>query len=178
MQKITTAAKQVNTIACSFVQEKKLSMLTDKAISKGKFYFKKEDKVRLEYQTPVKNLIVMNNGKVLIKDDKKTTQTDVYKNKALHQLNKIIVGSINGGLFSNADFSYQLFESSTQIKIELTPLQKTLKGFLATVVLVLEKKDFTAATIIMIETSGDTTTLDFSGKEVNGIVSDTLFAVY
>lgn len=175
--KITQASLKINTIQCDFVQEKNLSILSEKAVSKGKFYFKKDNSVRLEYLQPAKNLIVMNNGKMLMKDDKKTTQMDMHRSRAFQQLNNIIVGSINGSLFNGKDFAARFFEADKQIKIELTPLSKTLKGFLSTIVIVLEKKDFTASRIEMNEASGDNTILSFNAKEINGTLNDSLFSV-
>jgi len=176
-KKITEASQKLVTIQCDFTQEKNLSMLSEKAISKGRFYFKKESNVRLEYLAPSKNLIVMNSGKLLMKDDKKTTQMDMHRNRAFQQLNNIIVGSINGNLFNGKDFSARFYEADKQVKIELRPLSKTLKGFLSTIVIVLEKKDFTANRIEMNETSGDNTILSFNTKEINGPVNDTLFLI-
>lgn len=176
-EKIAAASQKINTLKCDFQQEKKLSMLTEKAVSKGKFYFKRDDKVRLEYQQPAKNLIVMNAGKMLTKDEKKTQQTDMHRSRAFQQLNNIIVGSINGTLFSGKDFSVKFSESATQVQVELIPINKMLKNFLSNIVLILEKKDFTAASITMNETSGDATILNFSNKELNPVLLDELFAI-
>lgn len=176
-QQVITASKKTNTIQCDFIQEKSMSMLAEKAISKGKFYFKRENKVRLEYLLPQKNLVVMNNGKMLLHDGKKTTQMDMHRSKVFQQLNNIIVGSINGDLYSGKEFSVKFFENGTQVKVELKPLSKTLKNFLTTIVVVLDKKDFSAQRIEMNETSGDSTVLTFSGKSINGAVEESLFVV-
>ena len=176
-KKIIEASNKIASIQCDFAQEKNMSMLSEKVISKGKFYFKKESKVRLEYLLPVKNLIVMNSGKMLMKDDKKTSQMDMHRSKVFQQLNNIIVGSINGSLFTGKDFSVSLSESNSLVKVELKPLSKILKNFLSTIVLVMDKKDFTATRIEMNESSGDNTILSFSSKEINGAVDDALFAV-
>ncbi len=176
-KKIIDASTKITSIQCDFAQEKSMSMLSEKVISKGKFYFKKESKVRLEYLLPVKNLIVMNNGKMLMKDDKKTSQMDMHRSKVFQQLNNIIVGSINGSLFTGKDFVTSFSESNSLVKVELKPVSKILKNFLSTIVLVLDKKDFTATRIEMNETSGDNTILSFSSKEINGAVDDALFAL-
>lgn len=176
-KKIIEASNKIISIQCDFSQEKNMSMLSEKVISKGKFYFKKESKVRLEYLLPVKNLIVMNSGKMLMKDDKKTSQMDMHRSKVFQQLNNIIVGSINGSLFTGKDFSVCLSESNSLVKVELKPLSKILKNFLSTIVLVMDKKDFTATRIEMNESSGDNTILSFSSKEINGAVDDALFTV-
>jgi outer membrane lipoprotein-sorting protein len=44
-------------------------------------------------------------------------------------------------------------------------------------VLVIDKKDFTAAKIEMNEASGDNTILTFSSKQINAAVDDALFTV-
>lgn len=176
-KKIIEASTKIATIQCDFAQEKNMSMLSDKAISRGKFYFKKDSKVRLEYLVPVKNLIVMNSGKMLMKDDKKIQQMDMHRSKVFQQLNNIIVGSINGSLFNGKDFTVSLSESSNQVRVELKPLSKMLKNFLSTIVLVMDKKDFTATKIEMNEASGDNTILSFSSKQINATVDDALFIV-
>src|SRR6188472_3510537 len=59
-------SKNTNSIQSDFVQEKKLKMLNDKVISKGELYFKKEDKLRWEYEEPYRYIVAMNNGKVML----------------------------------------------------------------------------------------------------------------
>src|SRR5574343_1418923 len=75
--KVEQMSKTVSTIESDFVQEKNLSMLSEKIISKGKFVFKKENQLRWEYSLPYKYLIVINKEKIFIKDDKKTQKYDM-----------------------------------------------------------------------------------------------------
>lgn len=175
--RISDASAKISTIKCDFVQEKNMSMLAERSVSKGKFYFKKESKVRLEYLQPLKNLIVMNMGKMMMKDDKKTSQMDMHRSKVFQQLNNIIVGSINGSLFNGKDFKVSFLESNAVVRVELKPISKMLKNFLSTIILSLDKKDFTATKIEMNEASGDNTILTFSNKEINVQVEEALFAV-
>ena len=56
----TTTAKSTQTIKSDFTQEKELSLLSEKIVSRGKFWFKKENKVRMEYQQPFQYLMVIN----------------------------------------------------------------------------------------------------------------------
>ena len=92
-------------------------------------------------------------------------------------MNNIIVGSINGSLFNSKDFTLNLSETNSLVKAELKPVSKTMKNFLSTIVLFLDKKDFTAVIIEMNEPSGDNTILNFSSKEINGAVQDSLFII-
>ncbi len=175
--KMTEATRKISSIQCDFTQEKNMSMLADKSISKGKFYFKRDDKVRLDYQQPAKNLIVMNAGKMLMQDEKKTSQMDMHRSKAFQQLNNIIVGSINGSLFTSKDFTVSFLENAAQVKVQLKPVSKMMRNFLSSIVLVLDKKDFTALRIEMNEASGDNTILTFANKNINGQLDESLFMI-
>src|SRR5215211_6603835 len=48
-QSLAKSTAALQTLQSDFVQTKHLSLLADKITSKGKFYYRKEDKVRIEY---------------------------------------------------------------------------------------------------------------------------------
>lgn len=177
LQKITEASKKINTIQCDIEQQKQVSMLTDKAVSKGRFYFKRANMVRIDYTKPTKNLVVMNAGKMMVQDDKKTSKMDMHRSKMFQQLSNIIIGSIDGSLFTGKDFKVSYAESKTQVKVTLKPVSKTLANYLSTIELVLDKKDYTAVSLQMNEPSGDNTLLLFTNKQLNVAVADELFVV-
>jgi outer membrane lipoprotein-sorting protein len=177
VQKITETSKKINTIQCDIEQQKQVSMLTDKAVSKGRFYFKRANMVRIDYTKPTKNLVVMNAGKMMVQDDKKTSKMDMHRSKMFQQLSNIIIGSIDGSLFTGKDFKVSYAESKTQVQVTLKPVSKTLSNYLSTIELVLDKKDYTAVSLQMNEPSGDNTLLLFTNKQLNGAVSDELFVV-
>ena len=58
-------SKNTLSIESDFVQEKNLQVLSEKIISKGHFTFKKENRLRWEYTSPSKYLIVINNQKII-----------------------------------------------------------------------------------------------------------------
>src|SRR4051812_4814271 len=70
-QQFAKASQATQSIQADFVQEKNLSMLSDKIVSKGKFWFKKDNKVRMEYSSPSYYLLVMNGKDIKIKDGQK-----------------------------------------------------------------------------------------------------------
>jgi outer membrane lipoprotein-sorting protein len=176
-KKIIEASQKINSIQCNFEQEKVSSMLAEKAISKGEFLFKKDNKVKLDYREPFSYLIVMNNGKLLIKDEDKTRQVNLSRSRSFQQLNRIIVDCINGNMLRSTDFTVKLFENNTLAKLELTPINKTVKSFLSGIVVILEKSDFSALRIEMNEASGDRTILRFSAKKLNGEIANEQFVL-
>src|ERR1700679_1326640 len=56
---------KIESITSDFTQEKTLTALTEKITSTGNFWFKKSNKVRLEYKSPFVYLLIMNNDKML-----------------------------------------------------------------------------------------------------------------
>ena len=70
-------SSNVISIQSNFTQEKILSALTEKIVSKGKFWFKRSNKVRIEYTKPFVYLMVMNGDKMLIRDEQKESRINV-----------------------------------------------------------------------------------------------------
>src|ERR1700748_3558665 len=95
----------VQTINSDFNQTKNLSLLSDKIKSKGKFYFKKEDKIRIEYTSPYYYLLVMNGGQLMVKDEQKTTKVNTGNSKTMQSVNRVIIDCMKGAVFQNPDFS-------------------------------------------------------------------------
>lgn len=176
-KKIAEVSQNTVSIRSDFVQEKNLSMLSEKVISKGVFYFKKENRVRLEYVKPFKYLMVINNGKILVKDDEKTTQLDMHKSKIFQEVNNIIINCVKGSVVSGTDFSVMIFENPTQIKLEMQPVSKSLKDFFKSIFVFINTNSYTVDRIEMNEISGDNTIISFTNKQINGTIDDALFAV-
>src|SRR5580693_4881458 len=64
----SAASQKTTSIKSDFIQEKNLTMLSEKITSKGKFWFKKENLVRMEYSQPFQYLMIINKNNVFIKD--------------------------------------------------------------------------------------------------------------
>ncbi|MCW3126867.1 MAG: outer rane lipoprotein carrier protein LolA, partial [Bacteroidetes bacterium] len=167
-KKFAEVSKGTTSIKSDFVQEKNLSMLAEKVTSKGVFYFKQKNMVRLEYKQPFKYLLIMNNGKATIKDDAKTTQMDMHKTKIFQQVNSIIVDCVQGSALNNTNFQVKMSENAQQLRLDMKPTSKGLKEFFESIVIYIDKKDYSAVKMQMNELSGDNTIITFSNKEING----------
>src|SRR5882724_6850015 len=117
------ASQKTNTIQSDFVQDKNLSMLSEIITSKGKFWFKKENQVRMEYNQPFKYLMILNNGKVYIKDAQKENTVSAASNKLFKQINNIIIDCMKGSALSNSNFTSRIFEGAQSFLVELTPVE-------------------------------------------------------
>jgi outer membrane lipoprotein-sorting protein len=170
-------AQKTATIKSDFIQEKNLSMLSEKITSKGKFWFKKNNQVRMEYSQPFQYLMIINQDKVYIKDGTKENTISTKSNKLFQQINKITVDCVQGTALDNPDFSTKVFENKSCYLVELTPVSKSLKDYFSTINIIIDKKDYSVSTIVMNESSGDNTTIHFINKEFNSNLPDALFSI-
>jgi outer membrane lipoprotein-sorting protein len=176
-QQFTEVAQKTQTIKSDFTQEKNLSMLSEKITSKGKFWFKKNNMLRMEYSKPFEYLMILNKDNVYIKDGQKENKVSTRSNKVFKQINKIVLDCIQGTALGSADFKSAVYESKGSYLISLSPVDKQMSGFFKTINITVDKKDYSVDTIEMLEESGDSTTLRFTNKEINAQIADTLFAI-
>jgi outer membrane lipoprotein-sorting protein len=170
-------AQKVISIKSDFTQEKNLSMLSEKILSQGKFWFKKDSRVRMEYTKPFTYLMIINKDKVFVKDGQKQNTISTKSNKLFQQINKITVDCVQGTVLTNPDFSTRVFENKSAWLVELSPVSKNLKEFFKTIVVTVDKKDYSVTNIEMNENSGDNTIIHFINKEMNTNLPDALFAI-
>lgn len=176
-QKIEAMSKTVNSIESDFTQEKNLSMLSEKIISKGHFKFKKENMLRWEYNSPYKYLIVINKEKIWIKDEKKTQKYDMNSNKVFKEINDIMMACVQGNIFKSGKFKVSYFENEKYYKLELSPLQKNMKESLKKINMYFDKSVTSVNKLDMIEPNDDYTTLEFILKSQNAQLPDNIFTV-
>lgn len=176
-QQFAKAAQNTQSIHCDFVQEKNLSMLSDKIVSKGEFWFQKDNKVRMEYKQPSRYLLVINGKDIRIRDAQKESKVSGKSNKLFEQINKITIDCVRGTVLDNADFTTKATENAQYYRLELTPVNKVMKEYFQTIVLLVDKQDYTVSKITMAELSGDDTTISFLHKQLNTNIPDAVFSV-
>ena len=173
----SAATQKTTSIKADFVQDKNLSMLSEKITSKGNFWFKKDSKVRMEYNTPFKYLMILNQDRVYVKDGQKESRVSTKSNKMFQQINKIMIDCMQGTTLDNTDFKTRVFENKSNALVELTPIAKGMKELFKSINVIVDKKDFSVMSIQMLELSGDNTTMRFTNKELNASIPDNLFDI-
>lgn len=168
-------SKKVNSITSTFRQEKVLSLLEEKMMSEGKFWFKREDKIRIEYLKPFQYLLILNGDEMIIRDHDKQNRMNVKSNRLFQQINRIILDCVQGSILENEDFSVDAFENSTSFRLEMKPVSKALQDFFTKIIVVVDKRDFTAMELSLHEAGGDYTTIHFSNKTLNATIPDSVF---
>jgi outer membrane lipoprotein-sorting protein len=170
-----TSAK-INSVHSDFTQEKSLAALTEQITSQGELWFKRENKVRMDYTRPFVYRMIINGDKMLIRDDQKENRINVKSNKLFQQIDKIMVDCIQGSILESKDFTNQVFENENSYLLQLTPVQKNFKAFFQTIILIADKNDSSVKSIALIEPSGDKTVIVLKNKIVNSQLKDEIFA--
>ena len=171
-------SQEFNTLKSDFVQEKSIYLLENHIISNGSFQYKRDGKLRMEYFKPYSYLFVLNNDKVMIKNNQKQTNINANSNKLFKLISQITVDCINGNILSSKQFKTSILENSNSYRITLIPKLKELNSLLSEIVILISKKDYTVETIEMKEVSNDFTLMTFSNKEINKPISDEVFSVH
>ncbi|MEQ8304683.1 MAG: outer membrane lipoprotein carrier protein LolA [Cyclobacteriaceae bacterium] len=169
------ATSQIKTIKSKFRQEKNLAMLQEQMISEGDFWFKRSNKIRIEYQRPFQYLLIMSNDEILIQDHGKQNRISTKSNKLFQQINQIILDCVQGSMLDNTDFAIDAFENKNTYRLVMKPLQKGLQGFFSEIVVYVSRDDFSVSKLEMFENGGDSTVINFWGKELNTNVPDSVF---
>ena len=174
--KVDQMSRETNALASDFTQVKNLSILSEKIVSKGTFVFLKQKNLRWEYTEPYKYIIVINKDKILIKEGTgKVKKYDMNANKVFKEINDIMISCVNGEILRSSKFRVSYFENNKLYKLELTPLNSTMKQSLKKINMFFDKSVSSVVKLEMIETGDDTTTIDFINKKINAAVTPQTF---
>ncbi len=176
-QSLSQANAGKQTIASDFSQVKNLSLLQDKIKSKGKFYFKKEDKVRIEYTSPYTYLLVMNGGQLMVKDEQKSNKINTRNSKTMQSVNRIMIDCMRGTVFQNPDFKVASYENPQTYLLSLVPATDAMKKMFKQIDVYMDKKNFDVSRLTMTENGGDFTDMDFTNTQHNTALNESLFKV-
>jgi outer membrane lipoprotein-sorting protein len=176
--KLAGSSKGIVTLSSSFTQEKNLSVLSEKIISNGEFYFKKERNLRWEYSDPYPYLIIFSNDRIFIKDEEKVNKFEIQSNRMFSEINNILIGSVRGTLLDDEKSFKAVFEeNSNSFLVKLQPLKPELKSYLSEIWLVFDRTTYLVKKLEMHESSGDYTRIEFTGIRLNQPISDEKFTV-
>jgi len=176
-KKFAIESAKVMSITSDFTQDKTLTALTEKITSSGKFWFKRSNRVRIEYLKPFTYLMIMNGDKMFVRDNEKENTINIKSNKLFQQVNRIMIDCVQGTILDSKDFTTKVFEDDDVFLLEMTPVSKALREFFQTILLKVDKHDYSVKSIEMNEPAGDKTTISFKNKKLNEQLADTVFAL-
>ena len=178
IRQVVLASEGIRTVQCEFLQEKKLSLLNECMVSKGKMCFQSPDMLSWEYLSPYVYTFVLNKQKVLIKSQGKKDVIDVRTSRLFTEIARIMMGSVTGScLRGDGDFSVEMLKDKTRWVARLTPKSSGLKRVFSLVTLYINPHEKMVERIEMKEKTGDVTHIMLSGILINHPLNEKVFAV-
>jgi outer membrane lipoprotein-sorting protein len=170
------SSQQLQSVESDFVQVKNLSLMKNKITSSGKFYYKKENKVRIEYLKPYSYLMVLNGHAMMVKDEQKKSNFNSRNNKMMQSINNIMLDCMSGNVYNNKDFATSVYENQKEYLLSLIPSSSMMKKMFSKIEIYLSKNDFNVLRLNMIELGGDNSLMTFTNRLLNKSLDEKLFS--
>jgi len=114
--------------------------------------------------------------KIRVKDKNNQKQYDTQSNKMFQELNKFLVGCINGDILNKTgNYKIEFKENNEQFYVILVPNDPKMKQMLNEIHIYFDKKNYSVVQLKMVEQDGDFTNIEFFNKKINGNISDEKF---
>ncbi len=175
-QKVILESKSTKTIKSDFIQFKHLDFLSNDVKTSGKMAFKAPSQVKWEYTNPYQYSVIFKEDQLLINDGGTKSKVDIGNSKLFKKLNELIVNSVKGNMFNNADFTVSFFKSPKYNKAVFLPKDKKISEYIASFELLFNKTDAQVYEVKMIEPSKDFTQIIFSNRILNSEINDSVFS--
>ena len=174
-KKIAETTHSIRTINTQFIQEKSISFLEEKIMSKGKMLFENPDKLRLEYTEPFTYLMIMNSGRMMTDNGSGKAEYDLRSNRLFGEINDLIISAVMGNILDNKNFVSTVFGNNEKLFIRLVPNDAELIKYISRIELYLNRSDNSVTELKITEPSEDYTLIRFTGKIINETISPEFF---
>jgi len=176
VKKMELSASAFKSMESDFKQIKRIGAFNQDINSSGKFYYKANDKIALNYTAPLSYLVVINGDKMKMESDGKKNIMSLKDNKQMFEMNNILMACMTGN-FSKISNTCQLkyYEDNQQYLVSIEPKNENVKKYIIRFDIYLNKKDLSVDTLRVSETENDYTEYHFSNKKYNTLINDSLF---
>ncbi|WP_292010151.1 outer membrane lipoprotein carrier protein LolA [Chryseobacterium sp.] len=174
--KVSSETQQVKTLQSDFTQTKKMDFLDKSIVTYGKMSLKSPNTLSWKYTRPYQYNIIFKDNKIYINDQGKKSSVDA-KSKTFEKINKLIVGSASGKMFSDPEFTVAYFKNASYNIAKFTPKSSQLLKYIKQVELYFPKNQSTVSQVNMLEASGDTTQIQFKNTKINGPIPASEFSL-
>lgn len=164
---------ETTSITADFSEKVHSDMFKDPQSGNGKFYFKKENKVRWEHAS-AKQLILINGDKVKLYENEKLV-TNPASQKVVKQIQGMMISMLSGDFLNEKDFSITYQENTKSYKLTLTPKNPRMAKHLTKIELLFNKKSLLLDEMTMIEKGNQKIIYTFTNLKTNQTIADSKF---
>jgi len=174
-EQVQQTAQQTQSIVSDFEQIRYLSVLENTITSQGTLVFKAADNIRWEYTAPFKYYVIFKDDKMLVNNEGKTDNINLSSNKLFRSFNDLLVKSIKGDMFDDAQFDIFYFKLKNGYLARFIPKEKRLQKYMAAFELTFTETSAEVTQVKLIEPNEDYTQIIFKNRKTNTKVSETAF---
>lgn len=176
-ENVAKASKNLASLETNFIQTKLISLLENDVSSSGKLYYKRPNLVRWSYNKPNQITNILRGETLYVLEDGKPKKIDLNSNKLIKNMNVLVTNSIQGNMFDDSMFDISYFETADNYEVKFLPKDKKMKRFFEAFNVIFNKKNYTVKSIILNETGGDSTEIQFENMQLNSTLKDSIFSV-
>lgn len=168
MAELKASSEQVTAIEADFEMHKRVVMMKDVNVSKGRFsYDKSRQCMVLDYMQPKDNKVIVEGDNFTITMNGKTSTMTSRDNPAMSQLGAMITACMTGNFVVLCERSETLYYTDDKLfTMVIKPLNKRVQRYMSEIVLRFETADRTMSVMRITEKSGDYTEYIFSNKQI------------
>ena len=97
-ERLKKEAASLSSIESDFTQEKFLDVFNEKIVSKGRFYYKQENMIRMDYTSPIDYQIIINGQKLKIVSEGKSNVVNLGSNQMMNEMKGMLAACMIGDL--------------------------------------------------------------------------------
>jgi outer membrane lipoprotein carrier protein len=167
--KITSAASEMKTMRCDFVQVRKMSLLADEIKSSGVMYFEKPSRLRWEYREPTPYVLTINGGTVTVDSEAGRTVSDASSSRLYKGIADMVMDCMSGETLRDSKMFRTTFTDLGSLWVaELKPVRKDLQRMFSSLVLNFDPATGLLRSMVMNDPAGNSTSITVSNISVNG----------
>ena len=176
-EQLRTTAGTITSVQAEFVQEKHLPILAKPLVSKGAFYYLAPRSLRWEYESPVRSILTVHDGRV--RRFVSSGQADFHEEKGAGlEAMQVVVENITQWLAGRFDDN-PMFQSQLEPGkcIVLVPKDEAFQKVIQRIVLDLGSQPGVMQCVTIYESEDAFTRLTFKNTVLNARIDDNLFQV-
>lgn len=167
---------KVQSLEAQFVQKKTTPILAKPLVSEGRMYFQAPARMKWEYTSPVKDVLIVNQGKTVHysidkNGNKKADNSSMTRGMVFQE----ITGWMKGN-FESRHFRAALKQGNRKV-IVLTPREKSIAEFIRRIEMSLSDKPGIMSSIKIYEKENTVTLLEFRNAELNKKIDEAVFRI-
>ena len=176
VKKMGQNSSSVKSIESDFKQIKHIEAFNQDFVSSGKFYYRVNDKICLNYVVPKPYRIVINSNKIKVESDGKKNVMNLKDNKQMQEMQNMLSVCMTGNLSNiSKDYRMEFYEDEQSYLITVKPVNEGTNKYMLDVYL--NKKDMSVDKLRISESESDYTEYIFSNKKINTLNNDTFFKI-